>query len=371
MTLHDWLADQAAERDAAGLTRVLVPRESATDLLDLAGNDYLGLMRDPRVTAAAAEAALAWGAGAGASRLVTGTLTLHRELELVLAAFTGQPDALVCSTGYHANLSAVTALTDSGTLLVSDGHIHASLVDACRLSRAEVTVVEHGDVAAVERALARRIQPRAMVLAESIYSVLGDASPLLDLADVCRRHDATLLVDEAHGIGVADHGRGLVHGLGLAGRPDVVVTMTLSKALGSQGGAVLGSAAVVQHLVNRARPFIFDTGLAPSSTAAALAALRIVAEEPALVDRVHHVARTLAAAAGISAPAGAVMSVPMAGPRETLAAQAACVEAGVRVGAFRPPSVPDGISRLRLTASAAVDDAALARATHVLASVVP
>lgn len=370
MTLHTWLADQAERREASGLTRVLVPRQCASDLLDLAGNDYLGLMRDSRVTAAAAEAAKKWGAGAGASRLVTGTLTLHRELESALAAFTGQPDALVFSTGYHANLGAVTALADSDTLIVSDSHIHASLVDACRLARAQVVVVEHGDVAAVAQALAGRTQPRAMVLAESIYSVLGDASPLLALADACRVHDGTLLVDEAHGIGVGDHGRGLVHGLGLAGRPEIIVTMTLSKALGSQGGAVLASREVVQQLVNRARPFIFDTGLAPASAAAALQALRIVADEPLLVDRVNHVARTLATAVGIGAPAGAVMSVPMPGPQETLDAQAACLEVGIRVGAFRPPSVPDGISRLRLTASAAVDDAALAYAARVLASVV-
>ncbi len=371
MTLHAWLSDQAAHRESSGLTRALVPRHPSSELLDLAGNDYLGLVRDPRVTTAAAEAAHTWGAGAGASRLVTGTLTLHAELESVLADFTGQPAALAFSTGYQANLGAVTALADSDTVIVSDGHVHASLVDACRLARAHVTVVPHNDVEAVEIALARRSHPRAMVLVESIYSVLGDASPLVDLADVCHRHGATLLVDEAHGIGVAGHGRGLVHEIGLAGRPDVIVTMTFSKALGSQGGAVLGSEAVVQHLVNRARPFIFDTGLAPASTAAALAALRITAAEPALVERVNHVARALADAVGIDDPAGAVMSVPMPGPRETLDAQAACLDAGIRVGAFRPPSVPDGISRLRLTASAAVSDASLARATQVLASVVP
>lgn len=369
MTLHDWLSEQAARRETSGLTRNLVPRHPSTDLLDLAGNDYLGLMRDHRVTNAAAEAALTWGAGAGASRLVTGTLTLHAELETVLADFAGQPAALVFSTGYHANLSAVTALADSDTLIVSDGHVHASLVDACRLARAKVAVVPHGDVEAVEHTLAHRNQPRALVLAESIYSVLGDASPLIELADVCHRHSATLLVDEAHGIGVAGDGRGLVHQLGLAGRPDVIVTMTFSKALGSQGGAVLASDAVVQHLINQARPFIFDTGLAPSSTAAALAALRIIATEPALVERVNHVARALADAVGIDGPAGAVMSIHMPGPGETLAAQAACLDRGIKVGAFRPPSVPDGISRLRLTSSAALDDASLAHATHVLASV--
>lgn len=369
MTLHDWLTEQAALRESSGLTRKLVPRQPTTELLDLAGNDYVGLTRDPRVTTAAADAALGWGAGAGASRLVTGTLTLHAELESALANFTGQPGALVFSTGYHANLSAVTALADADTMIISDSHIHASLVDACRLSRAEVVVVEHNDVSAVERALANRKHPRALVLAESIYSVLGDASPLIELADTCHRHRATLLVDEAHGLGVAGHGRGLVHELGLAGRPDVIVTMTLSKALGSQGGAVLASDAVVQHLINRARPFIFDTGLAPASTAAAREALRIIAAEPALVDRVNHVARALADAVGIDRPAGAVMSVPMPGPQETLTAQAACLDAGIKVGAFRPPSVPDGISRLRLTASAAVDDASLDRATRVLASV--
>ncbi|MBC7630996.1 aminotransferase class I/II-fold pyridoxal phosphate-dependent enzyme, partial [Aeromicrobium sp.] len=212
-------------------------------------------------------------------------------------------------------------------------------------------------------------ESRAMVLVESIYSVLGDAASLVRLADVCEREDATLVVDEAHGIGVAGRGRGLVHGLGLAGLAHVIVTMTLSKALGSQGGAVLGSRAVVDHIVNRARPFIFDTGLAPAATAAALEALRVMAGDPTLVERVNVVARTLSEAVGIPTPAGAVMSVAMAGPLEALAAQAACADQGVRVGAFRPPSVPDGVSRLRLTASAGVDDDQLDHAVRVLRSV--
>ncbi|MBC7632083.1 aminotransferase class I/II-fold pyridoxal phosphate-dependent enzyme, partial [Aeromicrobium sp.] len=270
MRLDDWLTEQSAAREKAGLTRRLLSRGPTSGVIDLAGNDYLGLSRDPRVTAAAAEAAIEWGAGAGASRLVTGTLRLHTELEDELADFTGQPAGLVFSTGYHANLSAVTALTDADTLIVSDRHVHASLVDACRLARSPRVVVDHGDVPGVERALAERTESRAMVLVESIYSVLGDAASLVRLADVCEREDATLLVDEAHGIGVAGRGRGLVHGLGLAGLAHVIVTMTLSKALGSQGGAVLGSRAVVDHIVNRARPFIFDTGLAPAATAAAL-----------------------------------------------------------------------------------------------------
>lgn len=369
MSLDAWLRAQVAQRERDGLVRTLKPRDLNSNLLDLAGNDYLGLSRDPRVTAAASRAALGWGAGAGASRLVTGTLQVHADLEAALTELTGHEAALVHSTGYHANLSAVTALADKDTLLVSDAHIHASLVDACRLARGTVVVVGHNDLVGVERALASRSQPRAIVLAESIYSVLGDRAPLAELATLCERADATLLVDEAHGIGVAGGGRGLVQDAGLAGRDDVIVTMTLSKALGSQGGAVLASAAVIDHLVNRARPFIYDTGLAPAATGAALEALRIVDTEPALVERVNIVARALAEAAGIKPVAGAVLSVEMAGPREALAAQAECAREGVRVGCFRPPSVPDGISRLRITASAGLDDGQLAHACRVLEEV--
>lgn len=369
MSLGDWLAIQAAQRERDGLVRSLKPRDINSDLLDLAGNDYLGLARDARVTAAASKAALEWGAGAGASRLVTGTLEVHGDLEAALSTLTGHEAALVHSTGYHANLSAVTALADADTLLVSDAHIHASLVDACRLSRGSVEVVGHNDLAEVERALAARTQSRAIVLAESIYSVLGDCAPLQELADLCERFDATLLVDEAHCIGVAGGGRGLVHAYGLAGRSDVIVTVTLSKALGSQGGAVLGSPAVIDHLINRARPFIYDTGLAPAATAAATESIRIVEQEPALVERVNVVAAALAQAAGAEPVAGAVLAVPMAGPREALDAQAGCARLGVRVGCFRPPSVPDGISRLRITATAALDDDQLAHACAVIASV--
>ncbi|MGH3458260.1 8-amino-7-oxononanoate synthase [Aeromicrobium sp.] len=367
VTFDAWLARAAQTRRIAGLQRTLVPRGSADDLVDLAGNDYLGLVRHPRVVAAAADAAKRWGAGAGASRLVTGTLGVHEELESALAAWTGAPAALVHSTGYHANLAAVTALTDADTLVVSDAHIHASLVDACRLSRARVVVTPHGDVAAVDHALRERPEPRALVLTESVFSVLGDRAPLVELADACARHDAVLLVDEAHGLGVAgDGGRGLVHAAGLAARPDVVVTVTLSKSLGSQGGAVLGSDAVIDHLVNRARPFIYDTGLAPAAAAAAREALDVVADEPELVARVNHNAADLAEAACVAQPAGAVLSVAFGGPDTALAAQAACAAEGLRVGCFRPPSVPDGISRLRITASARLDEHDVEHACKVL-----
>jgi 8-amino-7-oxononanoate synthase len=367
-TWGDWLAEQSAQRDRDGLRRSLSPRQVDDPVVDLAGNDYLGLARHPAVVAAAADAAAAWGAGAGASRLVTGTLQVHADLEEALAAYLGQPAALVFSTGYHANLSVVTALADRASLVVSDAHIHASLVDAVRLSRADLAVVPHNDVTAVRAALAAADGRRTLVLAESVYSVLGDEAPLVELAAACEEHDALLVVDEAHGLGV--HGPGVVHRLGLAGLPHVVVTATLSKSLGSQGGAVLGSAALVEHLVNRARPFIFDTGLAPTSAAAALAALDVLRGSPDLPGVVRRRVTDLAAALGVEPPAGAVLSVPMESPQVALAAQAAVLGQGVRVGCFRPPSVPDGVSRLRITSSAGPSDSDWARATEVLVEVV-
>jgi 8-amino-7-oxononanoate synthase len=356
--LDSWLAAEASERHARGLTRTLRPRRlrpdgaGADQLVDLAGNDYLDLTTDPRLVDAAVAATRTWGTGSTGSRLVTGTTELHVELETELARLTGQESALVFSSGYLANLGAVTGLAGPGTLIVSDAHVHASLVDACRLSRSPVTVVPHNDVHAVEAALRDRSEPRALVLTESVFSVLGDAAPLVRLAAVCEQYDAVLVVDEAHGLGVTGDGRGSVAVAELSGADHVVVTATLSKALGSQGGAVLGSKRLTEHLVNRARSFIFDTALAPAPAAAALAAVRVVTAEPHLVRQLAEAASTLAGACGLEPAAGAVLSVPVAGPREAVEAAALCADHGVRIGSFRPPSVPDGISRLRMTASA-------------------
>ena len=279
------LAGRAGGRARGSRARPAARALRSEPLLDLAGNDYLGLARDPRVVAGAVAAAQSYGAGAGASRLVSGTLSIHTELEREMAAFTGFATALVFSTGYHANLSVVQALADADTLIVSDAHVHASLIDACRLARATVTVTPHNDVAAVSRALAGRSQRRALVLAETIYSVLGDAAPIAELAELVAASDAVLIADEAHALGVAGPGgSGLLAAHGLAGRPDVVATGTLSKSFGSQGGLVLGLPAVREHLINRARPFIYDTGLAPAAAGAALAALRVFKAAPELAD---------------------------------------------------------------------------------------
>ncbi|MGW3869165.1 aminotransferase class I/II-fold pyridoxal phosphate-dependent enzyme, partial [Streptomyces sp. NPDC005069] len=265
----DWIDDEARRRADAGLVRTLRPRPAEPELLDLASNDYLGLTRHPEVTAAAAEAAHRWGAGATGSRLVTGSTALHAELERELAAFCGFEAALVLSSGYAANLAALTALTGRGSLIVSDAGNHASIVDGCRLSRAETAVVPHTDPEAVAKALHAH-GGRALAVTDSVFSVDGDAAPLPELADVCRAQGAALLVDDAHGLGVlGEGGRGALAAAGLAGGEGIVATATLSKSLGSQGGAVLGPARVIDHLVNAARTFIFDTGLAPAAAGAA------------------------------------------------------------------------------------------------------
>jgi 8-amino-7-oxononanoate synthase len=373
----DWLDEAAAARREAGLVRTLRQRAHDEDLLDLASNDYLGLVRHPRVTRAAADAALRWGGGSTGSRLVTGNTALHAELEAELAAFCGAEAALVFSSGYTANLAALTALTGPDTLIVSDALNHASLIDGCRLSRARVVRSAHRDPGSVRAALADRAEPRALVVSDSVFSVDGDAAPLAELAEVCREQGAVLLTDDAHGLGVlGPGGAGALAAAGLAGAPGVLATVTLSKSLGSQGGAVLGPRRVIEHLVQSARTFIFDTGLAPAAAGAALGALRLLREEPQRAERAGQVARALSeqlAAAGlpVSEPQAAVVSVRVDSPGEALAWAAACRDKGLAVGCFRPPSVPDRWSRLRLTARADLTDEQIAFAVDVITTTAP
>jgi len=362
------LREAAATRERTGMRRVLRPRPVDDDVLDLASNDYLGLARHPRVSAAAAEAALRWGAGSTGSRLVTGSTDLHTRLEAELAAFVGDEAALVFSSGYLANIGALTALVDTDTLVVSDALNHASVVDACRLGRATVSVTAHRDVHAVAAALAGRTTSRAVVVTDAVFSVDGDLAPVAELHSVARAHGALLVVDEAHSLGViGEGGRGACLDAGIAAEPDVVRTLTLSKSLGSQGGAVVGSSEVVEHLVNAARSFIFDTALAPAAVAGASAALEVLRAEPERAAAVRTRARGIFDAlcvAGMSAraPDGAVVSVLVGDPGRAADAAATLLAGGLCVGCFRPPSVPDGISRLRLTARADLTDADVARA---------
>jgi 8-amino-7-oxononanoate synthase len=370
----DRLRERLAAREAAGLRRVLRPRAASEDgILDLAGNDYLGLSRDPRLAAAAADAAREWGAGATGSRLVTGTTELHATLEAELARFCVAPAALVFSSGYLANLGVLTVLGGPDVAIVSDAGNHASLIDGCRLSGSDVTVVPHRDLEKLDAALAGVDAPSRVVVTDAVFSVDGDLAPLAAMHTIARRHGALLVVDEAHAFGVVGRaGRGAVEVAGLAGAPDVVRTVTLSKSLGAQGGAVLAAPEVIDLLVSTARAFIFDTGLAPSSAGAALAALRVLRDEPERCTAVRANAAALADAVralGVETvvPDAAVIPAFLGDPRRAVAAAAECLAAGVRVGCFRPPSVPAGRSCLRLTARADLSADDLTRAVSALA----
>ncbi len=368
----DWLDERAAQRSAAGLRRKVHPRGADRDLLDLAGNDYLALSRHPEVIAAGADALQAWGAGSTGSRLVTGSTLLHAELERALADHVGAEAGLVFSSGYTANLGVVTALTGPESVVVSDERNHASLVDACRLSRAEVVVTPHADPEAVEKALATRpAGTRPVVVTDSVFSADGDLAPLPELAEITARSGAALIVDEAHALGsVGERGEGGIAAAGLAGAPHIVQTVTLSKALGSQGGAVLGPQRVIAHLIDTARTFIFDTGLAPASAGSALGALRVLSREPWRGARVRDIAARMAAALEAAPPAGAVVSVVIGDPDRAVAAADACRHEGVHVGCFRPPSVPEGTSRLRIAVHAGLSDGEVDRALDVISRAV-
>lgn len=363
-----------AARDTAGLRRTLRPRLATDDLLDLAGNDYLGLSHDPRIVAAAAHATRVWGAGSTGSRLVTGTTALHDSLERELAEFCGAPSALVFSSGYLANLGVLTALGGPEVTIVSDAGNHASLIDGSRLSGSTVRVVAHRDLDEFDAALSAVDTAHRVVVTDAVFSVEGDLAPLPDLHEIARRHGALLVVDEAHALGVVGPaGRGAVEAAGLAGEPDVVCTVTLSKSLGTQGGAVLAAPEIVELLISTSRPFIFDTGLAPPSVGAALAALDVLRDEPARPGQVRAVAAVLAGIVrelGVETvrPAAAVVPAVIGDSRRALAAAAACLARGVRVGCFRPPSVSPGRSCLRLTARADLGPSDLDRAAGALAA---
>ncbi|MFF3491661.1 8-amino-7-oxononanoate synthase [Streptomyces sp. NPDC002795] len=372
----DWIGAQRRAREAAGLVRTLRPRPADSPVLDLASNDYLGLARHPEVVEGAAAAARRWGGGATGSRLVTGSTELHAQLERELAEFCGFEAALVFSSGYAANLAAVTALAPHGSLIVSDAGNHASLIDGCRLARGATQVAPHADPEAVRKALGTHEGP-AVVVTDSVFSVDGDRAPIAELAQAAREFGAGLIIDDAHGLGVVGSGgRGVPYAEGLGGAADTVVSITLSKSLGSQGGAVLGPAHVIDHLVNAARTFIFDTGLAPAACGSALAALRLLRREPERAARARDVAMSLhqlLVSQGLLAvrPDAAVVSVRAPSPDAAVRWAADCRDAGLSVGCFRPPSVPDGIARLRLTARADLTETEVAEAVRVISRTAP
>jgi 8-amino-7-oxononanoate synthase len=371
----DELQRQAGSRAKAGLTRRLRPRPADDSVVDLAGNDYLGLSAHPAVLDAAASALAAYGLGATGSRLVRGSTQAHAALESALAGWTGAPAALVFSSGYLANLAAVRSVP--ADLIVSDAYNHASLIDGCRISGRQTVVAPHNDPDAVAAVLDTHAGRSALVVTESVFSVDGDVAPLAALHEVTSARGALLLVDDAHALGVlGPSGAGGVAAAGLASCDDVIVTATLSKSLGGAGGVVLGPAVFIEHLIDTGRTFIYDTAPPPAVVAGVAAALRLARSaddrRALLATRGRLVAERLGAAGvAVTRPAAGVLSVPAPGPEAAVAWAADCRDRGVAVGCFRPPSTPDGSSRLRLTLNAGVSDEDFARALDVIVKCAP
>jgi 8-amino-7-oxononanoate synthase len=325
-------------------------------VLLLCSNNYLGLADHPRVREAAADAAMRWGVGAGASRLVSGTMRIHRRLEDRLAEFKRAPAALLFGSGYLANLGVVSALAKAGPaepVVFSDALNHASIVDGCRLARAEVFVYRHCDVEHLAWGLRQHAGRAALIATDSVFSMDGDVAPLLEIVELARRHGARVAVDEAHGVGcVGPGGRGAVHEAGLEDEVDVVIG-TLGKALGAYGAYVTCETAMAQYLVNTARSFIFTTAPPPPAVAGALAALELLIEQPQRPERLQAKARALRdelAREGFEVAGSSTQIVPLVVGDAALAMRVCekAIERGVFAQAIRPPTVPPGTSRLRL-----------------------
>ena len=344
--------------EAAGSSRVR-PEVGGKPMLSFCSNDYLGLASHPALAAAAAEAAARDGFGASAARLVSGDLPAHRELEAALASFLAAPAALAFPTGYQTNLGVLTALAGRDDLIVSDALNHASLIDGCRLSRARVEVYPHGDADAAARLLAGGGRHRRRLLVtESLFSMDGDAAPLAALAQAAAATGSVLVVDEAHAFGaLGPGGRGLCAAAGVV--PDVLIG-TLGKAAGAAGGFVAGPRALRDLLVNRARTFIFTTAMPPPVAAAAAAAVALLGgpegerRRARLDDRRRALGEVLAARQLVPGPpVGPILPLVLGSEARALAASASLRARGFFVAAIRPPTVPPGSSRLRITLSAA------------------
>jgi 8-amino-7-oxononanoate synthase len=382
-----WMDDDLADLERQGLRRVRRHIQSAPgvhvryrdrDFLNFSSNDYLNLAADPRLARAAARAARRYGCGAGASALVSGYLPPHRALERDLARWEGTEAALLLSSGFAANLAVVSSLVSRGDAVFSDELNHASLIDGCRLSQAQVHIYRHADANHLEDLLRRDggSARRRLIVTDSIFSMDGDLVPLADLLDLAERFDTLLLLDEAHATGVLGaNGCGLSDTLSLPARSAsegrVIKVGTLSKALGSQGGFVCGSHRLIDWLVNRARPYIFSTALAPPAAAAARRAVRIVQCERErrrhvlqLADYLREQLRGLGYAESRSLCQ--IVPVVVGEARAAMELTRRLEERGMLVPAIRPPSVAEGTARLRISLTAGHTRADVDRLIHAL-----
>jgi 8-amino-7-oxononanoate synthase len=379
--IHERL-DDLRERGLYRRMRLVSGPQGPRVLLDgkpvllLCSNNYLGLADHPRVREAAAEAAMRYGVGAGASRLVSGNMTVHRRLESELSDFKGSQACVLFGSGYLANAGIISTLAREGDVVLSDSLNHASIVDGCRLAKARTFIYEHCDVEHLEYGLREAAGRAALIVTDGVFSMDGDVAPLPEIVELARRYDARVMVDEAHGTGaLGPGGRGAVAAAALEDEVDVIVG-TLGKALGSYGAYVCCDADMAEYLVNTARTLIFSTALPPPAVAGALAALDLLRSAPQRVDKLQRNARVLRdalQAEGLGAGDSETQIVPLVvgDASATVAACERALKKGVFAQAIRPPTVPDGTSRLRLAVMASHTGTELKQAAKALASVLP
>lgn len=340
----------------------------------LCSNNYLGLADHPRVREAAADAAMRWGVGAGASRLVSGNMTIHRRLEERIAEFKHAPRCVLFGSGYLANTGIVGALAGEDDVVFSDELNHASVIDGCRLARAETFVYRHRDVEHLEWGLAQAAGRGSLIVTDGVFSMDGDIAPLPEIVELAGRYDARVMVDEAHAVGaVGPGGRGTVAASGLEEEVDVVVG-TLSKALGAYGAYACCDATMARYLVNTARTLIFSTALPPPVAAAATAALDLLDRQPRLVERLQRNAEILREeleGRGLDTGGSESQIVPLVvgASADAVTASQSALERGIFAQAIRPPTVPDGTARLRLAVMASHSRSELRSAAQILADV--
>ena len=386
MDSHNWLDTEGAALEQAGLRRHLRTVMSAPtgtinldgrDVVLLGSNNYLGLSTHPQVIAAAIEATQAFGTGASGSRLISGNSERYTTLETNLAKTKHTEAALVFSSGYTANTSIIPVLAGEGDLILSDALNHASIIDGCRLSRATKKVYRHCDIAHLKTLLSESTTfRRRLIVTDGVFSMDGDIAPLPDIYEAATQYEAMLLVDDAHGFGVlGKDGSGTVAHFGLEGT-DIIQMGTLSKAIGALGGYIAGSRGLVELLINKARGFIFTTGLPPATLAAANAALDVMRSSPELRQRLFLHARCLKTALTnlgytLLPSETQILPVVLGSPQQATSTANALLAEGVFAPAIRPPAVPPDTSRLRLTVMATHTEAEIQQAIAGFAAVLP
>ena len=383
MSSYDWLDPEFATIEQAGLRRYLRTVMSAPtgtinldgrDVVLLGSNNYLGLSMHPEVVAAAVEATQIFGTGASGSRLISGNSELYTTLESNLAKMKGTEVALVFSSGYAANTSVIPLLAGEGDLILSDALNHASIIDGCRLSRATKKIYQHCDVEHLKTLLSESTAfRRKLIVTDSVFSMDGDIAPLPDIYEVATKYDAMLLVDDAHGFGVlGKDGSGTISHFGLDGK-EIIQMGTLSKAVGALGGYIAGSRTLIELLINRARGFIFTTGLPPATLAAANTALDVIRSSPELRQNLFSHAKCLKTALinlgyTLLPSETQILPVVLGSPQRATRVAEALLTEGVFAPAIRPPAVPAGTSRLRLTVMATHTDAEIEQAIEAFAT---